>query len=97
MAGSGNISKQVGGPIKADEIKWQGVQKKDDGAAAALATALGGGVTKPTPVAFPWTIYTVSSTEDDDKPGLYCLAIIDVPKDRMGLKVKGCYVKNNGA
>lgn len=97
MAGSGNISKQVGGPIKADEIKWQGVQKKDDGAAAALATALGGGVTKPTPVAFPWTIYTVSSTEDDDKPGLYCLAIIDVPKDTMGLKVKGCYVKNNGA
>lgn len=93
---SGNISKQVGGPIKADELKWNGTQKKDDGAAEALATALGGGVTKPTPVAFPWTIYNVTSAEDDDKPGIYCLAVFDVPKDTMGLKIKYCYVKADG-
>lgn len=92
----GNISKQVGGPIRADELKWQGTQKKDDGAAEALATALGGGVTKPTPVAFPWTIYNVTSTEDDDKPGIYCLTVWDVPKDTMGLKLKYCYVKADG-
>lgn len=95
----GNISKKAGGPIKADEVSWDGQiknsKKADD--AALLAESIGLGVSKPVPVAFPWTIYNVTSTEDDDKPGIYCLAVFDVPKDTMGLKIKYCYVKANGA
>ena len=95
----GNISKKAGGPIRADEVGWDGRIKdsKKDADADALADAIGLGVSKPVPVAFPWTIYTVTSTEDDDKPGIYCLTVFDVPKDTMGLKIKYCYVKADGS
>lgn len=97
-----NISKKAGGPIKADEVSWEGLKqnKKSDADAALLDLALGGGVLKPVPVftneTTSWTIYTVNKDEDDDKPGLYCLTIWDVPHDTMGLKLKYCYVREDG-
>lgn len=97
-----NISKRVGSSIRADEISWEGLKKnpKSDADAALLDLGLGGGVSKPIPVfsgeTVSWTIYPVTSTEDDDKPGIYCLTVWDMPHDSMALKVKYCYVKADG-
>jgi hypothetical protein len=90
------ISKQAGQTFKADELPHRGSVGSLTADGSAGTGGSGGGVSKPIPVAFPWTIYTVPAGSDDE-PGLYCLAIIDIPKDTKRLSAAYSYVKKNGA